>query len=260
MSRERGARLFHVTLETGEGGRWGNRRGGNTRAEEEEGRRVRGKKKALVNTGRKWYKIYPYFFKGFTPPSRSVRILDFVLMSFPVPPTSPFWPSAKAHTVQSQPLNTNVNAFGFCGLFTPAFCPSLATVAASPGGRRLSADAFEAPRARGTWQGRGVAFSRVLLRSREKLRDICLVRFPFSHSGPPPLPSPWTAHKLARVGCVLRKEISARMPAASASLKTREIYIHMNYLLTQRTKIRKRKNKREKSLCTFLTCDTYEEG
>lgn len=27
-------------------------------------------------------------------------------------------------TVQSQPLNTNVNAFGFCGFFTPAFCPS----------------------------------------------------------------------------------------------------------------------------------------
>jgi len=68
-------------------------------------------------------------------------------------------------TVQSQPLNINVNALGFCGFFTSALCPSCRPVP-RPLGHTFT-NAFEALLRE---KGCGVASLRVLHRSLEELR------------------------------------------------------------------------------------------
>lgn len=74
-------------------------------------------------------------------------------------------------TVQSQPLNTNVNAFGFCGFFTPAFYPS-SRPPSRPSGRTFEAPLRERDGEGAMWLFRGCFFDR------GRNWDICLVRFP----------------------------------------------------------------------------------
>lgn len=79
-------------------------------------------------------------------------------------------PPPKKPTVQSQPLNTNVNALGCLADFLLLHFALLATARppARPPGHAFT-DAFEALLENETARGCGVAFSRVL-RSREELR------------------------------------------------------------------------------------------
>lgn len=148
----------------------GDRREGRTRAWRWEkagaGRGGEGKKKRL-NTSRKWYKIYPYFFKGFAVPLRSVRILWISFWwVFPFRLLLHHFNPPRKSTVQSQLLNTNVNALGCFADFLLLHFALFATTVLS--GHTFT-DTFEAVLENETkrvWFFRGVAFSRVL-RSRE---------------------------------------------------------------------------------------------
>lgn len=97
--------------------------------------RGRRKEKKRLNTSGKWYKIYPYFFKGFAAtvvgPNPGFRFDEFFRSAYF---SILLLPSTKAHTVQSQPLNTNVNALGFSADFLLLHFALLATDATSLGG------------------------------------------------------------------------------------------------------------------------------
>lgn len=105
-------------------------------------------------------------------------------------------------TVQSQPLNTNVNALGCPADFLLVHFALLAIAVASPGTHfhgRFQSSSWE-------WDGGGVAWLFRGCFDRGKNWDICLVRF-LSHGGP-------LEQRINRWKLVLKKGIFAHMPTA----------------------------------------------